>query len=58
MGKIKKDNRAKRKRGKKFVFQGDAKAAADREKEGAQKEKNPFEEHSTSKRAKRDAEAR
>ena len=52
----KKDNRVKRKRGKKFVFHGDAKEANELEKR--QKTENPFESHSRSKKAVKDAEVR
>lgn len=56
MAKSKKDNRLKRKRGKKFVFHGDAKEAETLQQNA--ESKNPFEDHSKSKRAKKDAEAR
>ena len=56
MAKSKKDNRLKRKRGKKFVFHGDQKQAETLQQSA--ESKNPFEDHSKSKRAKKDAEAR
>lgn len=56
MAKSKKDNRVKRKRGRKFVFHGDEKEAETMQQNA--EIKNPFEDHSKSKRAKRDAEAR
>lgn len=57
MAKAKKDNRVKRKRGKKFVFHtDDEKQAHEQEMQG--KATNPFEEHPKAKRARRDAESR
>jgi len=58
MAKPAKDNRVKRKRGKKFVFHSnDEKEAKELEKKAGESV-NPFEDHSKSKRAKKDAEAR
>mmetsp|Transcript_36848 Transcript_36848/g.56409 ORF Transcript_36848/g.56409 Transcript_36848/m.56409 type:complete len:304 (-) Transcript_36848:350-1261(-) len=56
MAKPKKDNRVKRKRGKKFVFLGDKQQAENQEKQ--EQESNPFEDHTKSKRARKDAEVR
>lgn len=57
MAKPKKDNRVKRKRGKKFVYHDEAQA---KQAEAMKKESssNPFEDHSKSKRAKKDTELR
>ena len=57
MAKPRKDNKVKRKRGKKFVFRADQQEAEVLEKE-AQVQSNPFEDHAKSKRARRDADAR
>ena len=54
----KKDNRVKRKRGKKFTYHGDAATASTLETEAKVAASNPFENHSKSKRAKKDMEAR
>lgn len=43
MAKPKKDNRVKRKRGKKFAFHGDAKEANELEKRAKTENVNPFE---------------
>ena len=48
------DNKVKRKRGKKFVFHGNDQI----NNSNTKNEKNPFEDHSKSKRAKKDAEVR
>lgn len=58
MGKGKNDNKAKRKRGKKFVFQGGDEKAANELQEKAKVEKNPFELHSRSKKIRKDAAVR
>ena len=52
MAKTKKNNKLKRKRGKKFVFHGDG------AQEGNEAVLNPFEEHSKTKRARKDLEKR
>ena len=54
----KKDNRVKRKRGKKFAYHGAETDAAALEKKVREEDANPFENHAKSKRAKKDAEAR
>ncbi len=56
MAKPKKDNRVKRKRGKKFVYLGDKQQAENQQKQA--EESNPFEDHTKSKRARKDAEVR
>jgi len=58
MGKGKKDNKAKRKRGKKFVYQGGDEKAANELQEKAKEEKNPFELHSRSRKIRKDAAVR
>ena len=58
MAKPKKDNRVKRKRGKKFAFHGDAKEANELEKRAKTENVNPFEQHSKSKRVIKDVETR
>jgi hypothetical protein len=58
MAKPKKDNRVKRKRGKKFAFHGDAKEANELEKRAKTENVNPFEQHSKSKRVIKDVEVR
>ena len=52
MAKQKKNNKLKRKRGKKFVFHGEG------AQEGTEAAPNPFEEHSKTKRARKDLEKR
>ena len=54
MAKTKKSHKLKRKRGKKFVYRGDNPG----EESKAEAQPNPFEEHSKSKRARRDLEKR
>mgnify|MGYP006113043647 FL=1 len=58
MAKPKKDNRVKRKRGKKFAFHGDAKEANELEKRAKTENVNPFEQHSKSKKVIKDIEVR
>jgi len=58
MAKPKKDNRVKRKRGKKFVFHSTDEKEAQEQAKQAQDSVNPFEDHSKSKRARKDVEIR
>jgi hypothetical protein len=59
MAKPKKDNRVKRKRGKKFVYHGEeAEGAEKEEKTNIAANRNPFEDHSKSNRARKDVEVR
>ena len=58
MAKPKKDNRVKRKRGKAFKYHSDDIKQASEAEARAKEATNPFENHSKSKRAKRDADNR